>query len=132
MVMLRQVTLVAAVAALAMMSSACSDDTSDPAEGLYGDWRTSYDGYSVVFEPDGFWTVARGADQQPFDTGMFTFDGTTLTVDTSEGSEGCEAGQTGTYEVTFVGDETAELEPVDDECAARRTDFRSGLTRSGN
>ena len=123
--------LTAAVVALAIVSPACSDDSSDPEARLHGDWLTGLEGLALTFEADGSWTVAEGDDQVPFDTGTFTFDGATLTVDTNEGAEGCQAGQTGTYEVSFVDDDTVELALVDDECGARGSDFGSGLTRAG-
>ena len=119
----------AAVLSLPIVSPGCSDDSNSPEERLYGDWRTGLEGLALTFEADGSWTVAEGDDQDPFDTGTFTFDGTTLMVDTNEGAEGCQAGQTGTYEVSFVDDETVELALVDDECGARGSDFGSGLAR---
>ena len=54
----------------------------------------------------------------------------TLRVETNEGAPVCQAGETGTYEVSFVDDDTVELALVDDECGARRSDFEHGLTRA--
>ena len=126
----RRGLLIAAVFSLAIVSPACSDDSTNPEERLYGDWRTGLEGLALTFEADGSWTVAEGDDQEPFDTGTFTFDGTTLTVDTDEGATGCQAGETGTYEVSFVDDDTVELALVDDECGQRASDFGRGLTRA--
>jgi hypothetical protein len=55
-----------------------------------------------------------------------------LRFDTDEGAESCRAGQSGTYEVNFVDDDTVELALVDDECFARGSDLGRGLTRVGD
>ncbi|MBG7605873.1 MAG: hypothetical protein IZT58_14805 [Actinobacteria bacterium] len=123
----RNVLVLAAVLALPLGTMACSNDEPDPAEQLHGDWRTG-EGLPLLFEPDGTWSVADGVGQEPFDTGTFTFDGSTLTVDTDESSESC-AGQTGTYEVAFIDPAMVALEPIEEECGARGSDFQQGLTR---
>lgn len=115
--------------ALAVASSACSDDTGDEAERLVGNWRTGLEFIVVSFDSDGSWSGTERGEQEPFDTGTYSFDGSMLTLDTAEGSEGCASGQTGTYEVTFFDDDTIELESVSDDCGARQSDFTSGMIR---
>lgn len=129
------VLLLAAVLALPLGTIACSNDEPDPAEQLQGDWRTGK-GLLLLLEPDGTWSVAdaRGVPPElwdgiePFDTGTFTFDGSTLTVVADTNGVGC-AGITGTYEVAFIDPAMVALEPIAEECAARERDFQQGLTR---
>ena len=134
-----------AIAALCLLSAtACgsdSDDTTsestptaapataepDPAEQLHGDWRTGK-GLLLLFEPDGTWSVADAVGLDPFDTGTFTFDGSTLTVVAHTNTVGC-AGLTGTYEAAFIDPAVVALEPIEEECAALGRDFQQGLTR---
>ena len=124
----RRGLLIAALLTLPIVAPSCSDDSSNSEERLDGDWQTG-SGIALTFA-DGSWTVTEGDDQEPFDTGTFTFDGTTLTVDTNEGGQSCQAGDLGTYEVSFVDDDTVELALVDDECVQRGSDWKRGFTRA--
>lgn len=125
----RNATLVAVALALATLSLACSADSNDAAEGLYGDWTTQA-AITVAFQPDGSWSASGAGAQEPFDTGTFAFEGSTLTVDTDESSLDCAGGDTGTYEVTFADDDTIEMELISDDCSGRGSDWASGLTRA--
>lgn len=99
----------------------------DLAEQVYGDWQTGLEGLTAAFEPDGTWSVTGVDKVEPFDTGTFTFDGSTLVVETDDSSQTCN-GHTGTYEVTFVDASTASLDVIEDGCRKRRIDWQQGLT----
>ena len=106
-----------------------TDPATVPASELYGQWLT-VGGTTVTYGEDGRWSAQwPGYGPEPFDWGLYTFDGEVLTFFTDPGSRSCEEGQTGTYETTMIDEQTLSLELIEEACSGRPTDFRDGMTR---
>ena len=99
---------------------------ADP-EAIVGNWDQR-GGDVLSFEADGSYGVRIDLDDEPFDTGTYTFDGVTLVMTGAPGSDYCPD-EVGTYTVTFPDEMTADVDVVDDPCGQRRTTITFGLSR---
>jgi hypothetical protein len=105
------------------------DPASVPVETLLGSWQLA-SGYVITFGEDGRWKVADPeTPDAPFDFGSFEIDEATLIVTTDPGVvEGCDVGDTGYYEISVpIDEEGLQLDPIDDPCVPRRSDFGRGF-----
>ena len=71
---------------------------------VVGTWQTDEPSY-VQFNEDGSYSIAfsiEGLEDAPVEEGEFTLEGTLLTLISGDGSQACNAGERGTYEIEVL------------------------------
>ena len=122
-------------AMLVLASSACSSSVSDD---IYGVWLTPDNANHLSFNEDDTWSFIHRDDPERIrGFGPFTFDGGLLTLFTDPASRNCsrissafDAEITGTYEAAITPEGNLDLTDVDDQCVARKIEFRGKLSSS--
>lgn len=99
---------------LALFAAACSSDTSEEIQGI---WFDSTNGVYLELDANDEFKVAVNSDVEgPFEMGSYTFDGETLTMNTTTFSPNCpDTSVTWTVVFSADGDE-ANMTFVDDSC----------------
>jgi hypothetical protein len=90
----------------------------DLAERLYGTWYSRAFGSYHTWESDGTWYVVVARGQDPYGYGTYSVEDSIVTLDTDPDSRECPQ-TSGSYEVTFIDDDTPTFALIDDECTTR-------------
>ena len=129
--------LAALVAAVILVGGCGTSDSSLSNALEEGVWVTNQWSAYIEFMDDGSYGVGKSPESAAPDDGTnaelewgtWSTDGDTLSFTTDPTSSTC-ADMVGTYAVDVVDDgDTLDVTVLDDECATRRVDFGSGLTR---
>lgn len=123
------------VPAYAFLLFACSSEpTNAPTDNMditiasfAGIWQQDSDPIYMRVELDGSFEVASSRDSfesNALDEGKLLFSNIALSFISNDDSPNC-GGQTGTYRVTFNGEDQFESRVVEDECAPFRGDSRT-------
>jgi hypothetical protein len=123
---MRALYLAALLAPLAVGLIGCDRFAVEEDRGmlLRGDWRSTVDGLTIVFNEDGTYLVTPVDGEVPI-AGRYTVEGVGITILDDADTAAC-VGVAGRYTVTVsVSEWTAQFFLVDDSCAPRIEHMRA-------
>ena len=132
LILIRRPAGIIGIIALMALGTACNGNDGISIEDLTGTWRVKEEGSYAEFNADGTYSIAwtiEGLENSPVEEGLYTIEGTLLTLISSDESKSCASGSRGFYEIERTGEGGMRHVIQEDECGIRGSTGTVNLER---